>query len=42
MGTLKRIGWRSDLSRIAFTAAAVATEELVVFGNAESDRKQAE
>ncbi|KAF3452250.1 hypothetical protein FNV43_RR08348 [Rhamnella rubrinervis] len=33
---------RSDLSRIGFTAAAVATEELVVFGNAESDRTQAE
>ena len=28
---------RSDLSRIGFTAAAVATEEFVVFGNAESD-----
>ncbi|KAH0446686.1 hypothetical protein IEQ34_024479 [Dendrobium chrysotoxum] len=33
---------RSDLLRIGFAAAAVATEELVVFGNAESDRTQAE
>lgn len=33
---------RSGLSRIGFTAAAVATEELVVFGNAENDRTQAE
>lgn len=33
--------WWGD-ERIGFTAAAVATEELVVFGNAESDRTQAE